>query len=54
MEQKTIKDVNIMTTNHLKIGVRHTPETLCIYNLPQTMGNVQHNQWTIHRHNTFW
>jgi hypothetical protein len=32
-----------MTTSHLKTGVKPTPETLCISNIPQTMDNVQHN-----------
>jgi hypothetical protein len=32
-----------MTTNHLKTGVEPTPETSCISNISQTMGNVQHS-----------
>jgi hypothetical protein len=32
-----------MTTNRMKTGAESTPEKSCISNMPQTMGNVQHN-----------
>lgn len=32
-----------MTSNHLKPGVQQAPGTSCIFNMPQTVGIVQHN-----------
>jgi hypothetical protein len=32
-----------MTTNHLKKGVEAIPETSCMSNIPQTVGNDQRN-----------
>lgn len=36
------KDKNIMTTDHLNMGVETTPETSLTLNIPQTLDNVWH------------
>jgi len=35
--------VTVMTITHMKMGVQPTPETSRILNIPQTVGNIQHN-----------
>jgi hypothetical protein len=37
------QSVPVMTTNYLKTGGEPTPETSCISNIRQTMGNAQHS-----------
>lgn len=38
-----------MTNNHVKTKIQPTPKTVCrpTSNIPQTMGNIQHNNSVI-------